>query len=208
MGWWSERVVPRMVERTCGDPAFRPLRELACAGLAGRVVEVGYGSGRNTRFYPDAVTDVLAVEPSDLAWGLSERRRASSGVPVTRAALDGRRLPLDDDSADAVLCTFTLCTIPDVGAALAEAGRVLRPGGALHFAEHGLSPEPRISRWQRRLDGLEQRLAGGCHLTRDVPALLRTAGFEVSLDHEGYVDLPAVARPWTWCTAGRALAPR
>ena len=104
------------------------------------------------------------MEPSDLGWELSAERRARSSVPVERVGLDGQRLAAADATYDAVLSTFTLCTIPDVETALAEVHRVLRPGGALHVLEHGLAPDPKVAAWQRRLDGLQGRVAAGCHL--------------------------------------------
>lgn len=205
MSWWSDRVVPHLVDRACGLSALRQAREAACAGLRGTVLEVGYGSGLNACLYPDAVTQVLAVEPSDLAWSMSAARRDRDRVAIHRVGLDGQRLPLEDASVDSVLCTFTLCTIPDPAAALAEIRRVLRPGAGFGFAEHGLSPDAGVARWQRRLDGLEQRLAGGCHLVRDAPALLRAAGFELDSLRQAYVTgMPAFARPWTYCSVGRA----
>lgn len=198
-------MVPHLVDCACGLSALRQAREAACAGLRGTVLEVGYGSGLNAGLYPDTVTEVLAVEPSDLAWSMSAARRDRDRVPVQRVGLDGQRLPLEDASVDSVLCTFTLCTIPDPAAALAEIRRVLRPGASFGFVEHGLSPDAGVARWQRRLDRLEQRLAGGCHLVRDAPTLLRAAGFELDTVRQAYVTgTPALSRPWTYCSVGRA----
>ena len=145
-----------------------------CSGLSGRVLEIGFGSGLNVSAYPDAGhRPSSAVEPSDLGWELSAERRSGSAVPVERVGLDGQRLAAADATYDAVLSTFTLCTIPDVATALAEVRRVLRPGGALHVLEHGLAPDPRVAAWQRRLNRLQGRIAGGCHLTRDAPGARR-----------------------------------
>ncbi|MGJ9413919.1 class I SAM-dependent methyltransferase [Aeromicrobium sp. CF4.19] len=206
MSWWNDRVLPHVVERSCGNDMLRPSRERACQGLRGRVLELGFGSGLNVTSYPAEVTEVLAVEPSDRAWELSGPRRAATAVPVRRIGLDGARVELETDSADAVLSTFTLCTIPDVDAALAEAHRVLRPGGALHVSEHGLSPDASVARWQHRLDGLQRRLVGGCHLTRDPAGLLHDHGFEGVDLESGYLPTPAVGRPWSWTTTGTARA--
>ena len=179
MSFYERQVLPRMLNRVCGSQAVEPLRRRVCAGLAGKVLEIGFGSGLNVPFYPAAVTEVSAVEPTDLSWWLARSRLAAARVPVRRSGLDGQSLPLADDSHDTALSTWTLCTIPDVAAALREVRRVLRPGGALHFLEHGLAPDEAVRRWQRRLDPLEKRLVGGCSFTRPIVDLLTAAGFTI-----------------------------
>jgi ubiquinone/menaquinone biosynthesis C-methylase UbiE len=126
------------------------------------------------------VSEVVAIEPSDLAWKLATDRVAASTIPVHRAGLDGQSLPLDDASCDSALSTWTMCTIPDIATALRELRRVLKPGGTLHFVEHGLAPDASVQRWQRRLEPVQKRVAGGCHLTRRIPELLADAGFTVT----------------------------
>ena len=179
MGFYGEQIVPRIVNKACGTKAAEPLRRRVCAGLAGDVVELGFGSGHNVAFYPAAVTRVTAVEPSDVGWRLAAERVKAATVPVRRSGLDGQSLPFPDHGFDAALSTWTLCTIPDAAAALREVRRVLRPGGTLHFLEHGLAPDERVRRWQRRLEPVQYRLAGGCHLTRPIVDLLTDAGFTV-----------------------------
>ena len=176
-GFWDEQVLPRAVEVVCGAGPVDRLRGPVCAGLHGQVVEIGFGSGHNVPHYPDAVRRVTAVEPSDLAWRRAQGRIAARGVPVLRGGLDGQRLDLPDDSFDCALSTFTLCTIPDLDAALAELRRVLRPGGELHFVEHGLAPDRAVETWQHRLTPVWSRVAGGCHLDRPIAAHLERAGF-------------------------------
>ncbi|MGW6692761.1 class I SAM-dependent methyltransferase [Rhodococcus sp. NPDC054953] len=179
MGFYANQVVPRLVDVSCGMSLTGPARERVCAGLRGRVVEIGFGSGLNVRYYPDAVDSVSAVEPADVGWKLAAPRRAASRVPIERSGLDGQALPFPDDLFDTALSTWTMCTIPDAVAALREVRRVLAPGGTLHFVEHGLAPDEKVRRWQRRFEPIQKTVAGGCHLTRDIPALVRAAGFEI-----------------------------
>lgn len=180
MGFYGDQVVPRIVNLACGLKTNEKLRRRVCAGLSGDVIEIGFGSGHNVPFYPAAVTRVDAVEPADVGWQLARKRLASRTIPVQRSGLDGQSLPFADNSHDAALSTWTLCTIPDVARALLEVRRVLKPGGTLHFVEHGLAPDERVRRWQRRLEPMQKRIAGGCHLTRPVTELLTTAGFTIT----------------------------
>jgi ubiquinone/menaquinone biosynthesis C-methylase UbiE len=179
MGLYGDQVLPRIVNVACDLKAAREQRRRVCAGLAGDVVEIGFGSGLNVPFYPGAVTDVAAVEPADLGWKLAAKRVRASAVPVHRSGLDGQSLPFPDDRFDAALSTWTMCTIPDIGAALRELRRVLKPGGTLHFVEHGLAPDEGVRRWQHRLEPVQKRLFGGCHLTRPIAELVKDAGFRI-----------------------------
>lgn len=177
MGTWAEQVVPRVIRTALGTVQHHEVRARVCAGLTGEVVEIGFGSGLNVRHYPDTVDRVTAVEPSQVAWRLSEAERGRSPVPVERAGLDGQRLPFPDRSFDSALSTWTLCTIPDAVEALRELRRVLRPGGRLFFVEHGAAPDEAVLRWQRRWDPVQRRLFDGCHVSRPIDHLLVQAGW-------------------------------
>jgi len=180
MGFYGNRVAPRIINLTCGHSATAPLRQRVCADLSGEVIEIGFGSGLNIPFYPASVTSIAAVEPSDLGWELATERLGTALVPIERSALDGQRLPFADNTFDAALSTWTLCSIPDAAAALLEIHRVLRPGAAFHFAEHGLAPDERVRRRQYRLEFLHRALFGGCHLTRPITDLIVAAGFTLT----------------------------
>jgi SAM-dependent methyltransferase len=204
MGFYRQQVVPRLVDQMCGAAGFDGWRARAADGLYGRVVEVGFGSGLNVPHYPDGVETVLAVEPAQVARRLAEPRIRTTPVRVEHVGLDGQAIPLDDTSCDAALVTFTLCTVPDPALVLGEIRRVLRPGGSVHFLEHGLSPDAAVTKWQRRLEPLQRRVADGCHLTRDPSALVEAAGFALERIEQRYVRGP---KPWCWLTLGLATRP-
>jgi len=180
----------------------RAARGRVCEGLQGQVVEIGFGSGLNAVYYPSAVSKVLAIEPSQVSMRLAESRIAGSSADVELAGLDGQHLDLPSEQFDAVLSTWTLCTIPDLGVALAEIRRVLRPGGAFHFVEHGHAPDVGIARWQRRLEPLNKRLVGGCHLTRTIADDIERAGFVIEQLDKYYAK--GAPKPWAYTFEGRA----
>ena len=204
MALYREHILPRLVDRACGMPGFRHWRAELATGLSGQILEIGFGSGLNVPYYPSEVARVFAVEPSAAAYRIAGPRIDGSTVAIERIGLDGQSIPLPDDCCDGALCSFTLCTIPDVDAALAEVRRVLRPGGRFRFLEHGLSPDAEVATWQHRLDPWQCRLAGGCHLTRDPVALVRAAGFDLADVTQRYGVGP---RPWSWFTRGVAVCP-
>jgi ubiquinone/menaquinone biosynthesis C-methylase UbiE len=190
MGWYADRVLPRLVDRVMNRRDLAEIRARVAAELDGEVLEVGFGSGLNLPHYPPSVTRVRAVDPATLGRRLAAGRVAASAVPVEYVGLDGQDLALDSASVDHVLTTWTLCTIPDVGRALREVARVLRRGGRLHFVEHGRSPDPGVARWQDRLTPVQRRLAGGCHLNRRIDELVAQSGLRLTRMTTYYIRGP------------------
>jgi ubiquinone/menaquinone biosynthesis C-methylase UbiE len=178
MGFYNDQVMPRFTDLMLGKP-MDETRQRVTAGLAGDVLEIGFGSGRNVPHLPPSVTRLLAVEPASVGRKLASRRIAEAPMPVEFIGTDGQHLPVPDESVDHVLVTWTLCTIPDVDRALGEVHRVLQPGGTLHFVEHGRSPRPNVAHWQDRLTPLWGVLFGGCHLNRSIDAIIEGAGLEL-----------------------------
>ena len=180
MGLYERHVLPHLLDFACSAKPNRYQRKKVVPPVAGRVLEVGFGAGLNLPFYdPDKVKHLFALEPSE-----AMRRKARgrlSGVPfkVEFLGLSGEEIPLDDASVDAVVVTYTLCTIPDALTALRQMRRVLAPGGRVHFCEHGAAPDADVRVWQRRLNPVWKAVAGGCHLDRDIPALLEQGGLKV-----------------------------
>jgi ubiquinone/menaquinone biosynthesis C-methylase UbiE len=201
--WWEQRALPRLVDLVLADEAAGRYRSRAMAGLSGVVVELGFGSGRNLPHYPTEVERVLAVEPADLAWERARERVRAFGRPVERVSRDAADLPLPDGTVDAVVTTWTLCTVPEVEAALSEARRVLRYGGELRFVEHALAPDAWVRRTQRVAQPVWGVFAGGCHLDRDLPALIAAAGFDVEVTDARYVT-GRPFRAWGWFVHGTA----
>jgi ubiquinone/menaquinone biosynthesis C-methylase UbiE len=179
MGFYQVQLLPRFQDKVMDRKPTREVRARVCAGLRGKVVEIGFGTGLNAPYYPAEVTEVLAIEPSAVCMRLAEPRIARSFLNVELAGLDGERLELPSEKFDAVLSTWTMCTIPNLAVALEEIRRVLKPGGTVHFVEHGHAPDETVDRWQHRIEPINKRLAGGCHLTRRIPEDIERAGFAI-----------------------------
>jgi len=202
MGIYADQVLPRVQNKVMDREPLRPIRARVCAGLKGAIVEIGFGTGINAPYYPAAVERVVAIEPSHVCMRLAEPRIAESHVVVENGGLTGERLDLPSDEFDAVLSTWTMCTIANLDAALAEVRRVLKPGGSLHFVEHGHAPDTKVARWQERIEPIWRPLAGGCHLTRSIGDDLERAGF--SIENLDNYYLPREPKSMGYIFEGRA----
>ena len=200
MGLYADHLLPWLVDRAMQQKVLGPYRTRTVGAADGRVLEIGVGSGLNLPLYGSTVTAVVGIEPSPPLIRRARRRAVQRPIEVIEGMAEA--LPLEDKSVDTVVTTWTLCTIPDAARALTEARRVLRPGGALLFVEHGRAPEPGVARWQDRLDPLWSRFAGGCHLNRPIDALIQAAGFRLDQLETSRVPGP---RAHTFFYHGRAL---
>jgi ubiquinone/menaquinone biosynthesis C-methylase UbiE len=179
MGFYQDQVLPRFQNKVMDRKDLRDIRARVCSGMAGNVVEVGFGTGLNSAYYPTQVAKVAAVEPSAVCMRIAQPRIAATAAEVELAGLTGEALELPSEEFDAALSTWTLCTIPNLDAALAEIRRVLKPGGRFHFVEHGHAADTGVARWQARIEPPWKRIAGGCHLTRRIPEFIEGAGFHL-----------------------------
>lgn len=196
--WYERNILPYVIDMACGIGPVARQREKVVPLARGRVLEIGIGTGRNIPYYDGKlVSKVVGVDPALRMHHLADKRIRQSGLPVELIGLSAEKLPAPDASFDTVVCTYTLCTIPDPLAALAEMKRVLVPGGRLLFSEHGVAPDETVARWQARLQPLWKPLAGGCHLNRDIPALLKEAGFRSTLQ-SAYIPGPKVVSYHHW----------
>ncbi len=188
MGWYDDRILPKLVDLSCGTNSINKQREKVVPLAAGDVLEIGFGGGLTLPYYDrDHVRKVWGLEPSA---GMRKRARklvATTDIDVELVDLPGEEIPLLDNSVDTVLVTYTLCTIADVSDALAGMRRVLKPDGRLLFTEHGRAPDIGVHRWQDRLNPGWKKLAGGCNMNRDIPAILAAAGFDIEEDNRMYV---------------------
>lgn len=180
MGIYQKYLLPRIVDFTCGLKPTMLQREKAVPLAEGRVLEIGIGSGLNLPFYrPSKVEHVWGLDPSNEMLALAKNKLGGLGFDVELIAAPAEDIPLDAGSVDTVVTTYTICTIPDVRAALNEARRVLKPDGHLVFCEHGLAPDESVRRWQNRLNPVWMKVGGGCNLNRPIPELIAQAGFQV-----------------------------
>jgi len=200
MGLYERYVLPHMIDLACGAEPIGKQRQKVVPQAEGRVLEIGMGSGLNIPFYdPARVELVWGLEPSEGMRRKAQARVAQAGFDIEWLSLPGEEIPLDDDSADTVLLTYTLCTIADFRGALAQMRRVLKPGGRLLFSEHGAAPDAGVRKWQDRINPIWKKIAGGCNINREVPGALEEAGFAVKqLDTMYLPKTPKIAAFQYW----------
>lgn len=180
MGWYRKYILPKVVHFACGMKPNMRQREKVVPLARGRVLEIGIGSGLNLPFYDAGkVTRLWGLDPAPEMTGMAEKAARSVAFDVEFIGLPGDKIPLEDDSVDTVLVTYTLCTIPSTEPALRQMSRVLKPGGELVFCEHGAAPDAGVRRWQDRVDPIWRRLGGGCRLNRAIPRLIEEGGFKI-----------------------------
>lgn len=200
MSLYARYVLPSLIDLGMRNAEVTRFRAELVPGARGLVLEIGVGSGRNLRFYTSPVERVFAIDPSRELLQMA-RKRVSGDIPIDLVEASAEALPVRTASIDTAVMTFTLCSIADPARALAEVRRVLKPSGQLHFAEHGLAPEPSVQAWQHRLNPVWHRVAGGCNLDRKMDDLIRSSGFNIVELHSAYAKGP---RPMTFVYSGRA----
>ena len=188
MTWYEERLLPKLTDLACGARPARKQRQKIVPRATGDVLEIGFGSGLNLPYYDRAnVRRVWGLEPSEGMRRLAAKRIDKADLDLELIDLPGEEIPLADASVDTVLVTYTLCTIPEAAPALAGMRRVLKPGGRLLYCEHGKAPDDKVHKWQQRLNPGWRRVAGGCNMHRDIPALLDESGFVIEDDNRMYI---------------------
>jgi ubiquinone/menaquinone biosynthesis C-methylase UbiE len=202
MGLYATYVLPHLIDLACGTGDVAKQREKVIPRATGRVLEVGMGPGLNLPFYDrSSVQLVWGLEPSEGMRRKAARALAETDLDVRWLDVSGEDIPLDDDSIDTVVLTYTLCTISDPERALAEMRRVLTPDGLLLFSEHGQAPDETVRTWQHRIDPVWTRIAGGCHITRPIPELIESAGFEFIDVESAYLPGAKIASYHSWGAA-------
>lgn len=180
MGFYDRHILPPLLSLAMGTKPIRYQRKKVVPRASGRVLEIGFGAGHNLPFYNAAkVSHLWALEPAKEMRARAAERVAQSPLEIEFLDLPGEQIPLDSESADTVLVTYTLCTIPDAMKALGEMRRVLKPDGRMIFCEHGQAPDADVTRWQNRLTPMWRACFGGCHLARPIPQMIGDAGFRI-----------------------------
>lgn len=202
MGWYAKIVLPRLIEAGCSQPLLMKLRSQYVPQASGKVLEIGIGTGLNLAYYNKQEVELTGLDPAAELTGQARERAQKLELPIDMLGVSGESIPCEDQAFDALVCTWTLCSIPNVTGALAEMHRVVKPGGKLYFVEHGRAPDAGVARWQQRIEPLWKRIAGGCHLTRAADELISDANFHITESASGYLPGPRIA---TYMTHGIAV---
>jgi ubiquinone/menaquinone biosynthesis C-methylase UbiE len=201
MGFYDDRILPHVINLAMSSRELLPYRKRALSSARGRVLEIGIGSGLNLPFYGPQVEEILGLDPVPRLIAMARSGAGHLQIPVTFINGSAEAMPIDGQSIDTVVTTWTLCSIPNTAQALREMRRVLKPGGQLLFVEHGLAPEESVQKWQNRLTPIWKRIGGGCHLNRPIGALIESAGFLIKRLDTGYATGP---RPMAFFYEGSA----
>lgn len=203
MGLYDKYLLPRLIEVACSQPPMTELRSRYVPQAEGDVLEIGIGSGLNLPHYGESVRSVTGLDPAAALTERARQRAAGTRADVEILQISGEEIPADDGRFDSIVCTWTLCSIPNVYKALREMHRVIKPGGRFYFVEHGLAPDPAVQSWQRRIEPLWKIIGGGCHLTREADKLIQDAGFLLPELDRGYQPGPRWAAYMTHGVAQR-----
>ena len=202
MSWYEDKILPRLIDFSCSTKPTRKQRAKIVPLATGDVLEIGIGSGLNLPYYDSQkVRKIWGLEPSEGMRKLATKNLEGIKLDLEFIDLPGEEIPLESNSVDTVLVTYTLCTIPDVATALEGMRRVLKPEGRLLFCEHGTAPDANVRRWQERLNPGWRKIAGGCNMNRDVPAMINAAGFNIVQDERMYIPGPRILSYNYWGSA-------
>ncbi len=193
MGWYARNILPRLIEAGCSQPLLMKLRAQYVPQARGKVLEIGIGTGLNLEFYDTDSVELTGLDPAEELTGHAKERAQQLELPINMLGVSGESIPAEDKTFDALVCTWTLCSIPNVEGALKEMHRVVKPGGTLYFIEHGKAPDASVHRWQQRIEPVWKRIAGGCHLTRKADELIADAGFNITQTDSDYLPGPKFA---------------
>jgi len=193
MGWYTRNILPRLIEAGCSQPLLMKLRAQYVPQAQGKVLEIGIGTGLNLQYYDTDSVELTGLDPAEELTGHAKERARELELPISMLGVSGESIPSEDKTYDALVCTWTLCSIPNVESALKEMHRVVKPGGKLFFIEHGQAPDASVKRWQHRIEPVWKKIAGGCHLTRKADELISDAGFNITETDSGYLPGPKFA---------------
>ena len=203
MGWYDRTVLPKLIEAGCSQKLLMRLRAQYVPQAQGHVLEIGLGTGLNLEYYDKDQVQLTGLDPAAELTGLAAERAQALDLPIAMLGVSSESIPAEDATFDNLVCTWTLCSIPNVAGALQEMHRVVKPGGKLFFVEHGAAPDAGVAKWQRRVEPVWKRFTGGCHLTRKADELIQDAGFRLESLDSAYLPGPKIASFMTHGIAAR-----